>query len=217
MSYVFGVDESEDDEDLPLFPDDYDAIGEMTFLTRAVTAVLEMPQAICYFNPGGEVIRDQHGLRSGLNHAWNHQLPPLDMWTNVRIYRADQEWSLMDTVGNGQFDVPDLEAVFENEKYEPSEIEGFLRSASLYMLRGDEEIEDGDIADGPGDVSWRAMECDDALSDPPRPTIRWIPDTINRPPDELLERGEVPEFDEDILDELDDDAFDLDELDDDEL
>ena len=208
ISYVFGVDDPDDDEDVPLVPDDYDPVEEMTFLTKAVALALELPEAICYFNPGGEVIRDETGLRQGLNHAWSHDLPPLDMWTNVRIYRADEEWSLMDTVGNGQFDLPDLEAVFENDRFEPSEIEGFLRSASLYLLRGDEEIEDGDSADGPGDVSWRAMECDDALSDPPRPTIRWIPDGDSEPPAELLARGEVAEFDEDFVDpddELDDD------------
>ena len=211
ISYVFGVDELDDDEDVPLVPEDYDPIDEMTFLTKAVTSVLEMPEAICYFNPGGEVIRDENGLRQGLNHAWSHDLPPLDVWTNVRIYRADEEWSLMDTVGNGQFDIPDLEAIFENERFQPSEIEGFLRSASLYMLRNESEIEDGDTADGPGDISWRAMECEDALSDPPRPTIRWIPQSDALPPEELLERGEVTEFDEDFLD-IDDDDDDLEDI-----
>ena len=207
ISYVFGIDDPDDEEEVPLLPEDYDPIKELDYLTKAVTAVLEAPEAICYFNPGGEVIRDATGLRQGLNHAWNHNLPALDMWTNVRIYRADEEWSLMDTVGNGQFDVPDLEAVFENDRFEPSEVEGFLRSASLYMLRGDEEIEDGDTADGPGQVSWRAIECEDALSDPPRPTIRWLPDDGTEPPAELLERGEIPEFEEDIFD-LDDDPDD---------
>ena len=209
ISYVFGNDEPDDDEDVPLVPEDYDPIDELAFLTKAVALVLEMPEAICYFNPGGEVIRDENGLRQGLNHAWSHNLPPLDMWTNVRIYRADEAWSLMDTVGNGQFDVPDLEAIFENERFEPSEIEGFLRSASLYMLRSEEEIEDGDTADGPGDISWRAMECEDALSDPPRPTIRWIPDGDAEPPAELLERGEIEEFDEDFLDIEDEEDDDL--------
>lgn len=207
ISYVLGREEADDDEEVPLVPEDYDPIAEMTFLTKAVSAVLEMPDAICYFNPGGEVIRDEGGLRRGLNHAWNHDLPPLDMWTNVRIYRADPTWSLMDTVGNGQFDLPDMEAVFENEKYEASEVEGFLRSASLYMLQADEEIEDGDTADGPGDLSWRALECNDALSDPPRPTIRWIPQDNSEPPAELLDRGEVPDFDEDFAD-FDDDEDD---------
>ncbi|NND99533.1 MAG: DUF4261 domain-containing protein [Pirellulaceae bacterium] len=211
ISYVLGAEEEEgeEEEDVPLVPDDYDPIDEMKFLTKAVTAVLESPKAICYFNPGGEVLRDENGLRQGLNYAWSHDLPPLDMWTNVRLFRATEEWSLMDTVGNGQLDVPDLEAVYDTDRYEPSDIERFLRNASLYLLNTNEDVEDGDTADGPGDVCWTAMECEEALSDPPRPTIRWIPEDGTDPPDELLERGED-------LDDLDDIDFgdDEDELDD---
>ena len=215
ISYVLGVEEAEeDDEEVPLVPDDYDALEELTFLTRAVAAVLEMPQAICYFNPGGEVLRDDNGLRQGLNHAWNHDLPPLDMWTNVRLFRATEEWSLMDTVGNGQLDLPDLEAVYLTDKFQPSEVEGFLRSASLYLLQGDEEVEDGDTADGPGQIHWMAMQCPDALSDPPRPTIRWIPQDDSEPPEELLEKGSVPELSEDGWAEEEDDFGGPDDLDD---
>lgn len=212
ISYVLGTEDDDDDEEVPLIPDDYDPMDEMKFLTKAVTAVLELPQAICYFNPGGEVLRDESGLRQGLNYAWNHDLPPLDMWTNVRLFRATETWSLMDTVGNGQLDFPDLEAVYDSDRYEPSDVERFLRNASLYLLNKDEHIEEGDTADGPGEVTWTAMECEDALSDPPRSTIRWIPDDGSDPPDELLVRGE----DISDLDEMDDIDFsnEEDELDD---
>jgi Domain of unknown function (DUF4261) len=220
MSYVLGPDEPDKAlaNDVPLMPAEYDAIDELKFLTRAVEAVLELPEAICYFNPGGEVLRDRDGLRRGLNHAWNHQLPPLDMWTNVRLFRVTEQWSVMDTVGNAQLDVPDVEAIFDSQKYEPSEIEGFLRSASLYLIEGAEEVEDGDTADGPGAVSWMAMECADGLSDPPRETIRWIPQDKTQPPEELLDPGlddeeMFDEDDEDLLgdEELDEDIDDFDE------
>jgi len=217
ISYVLGGDEEEDDdedeEEMPLVPEDYDAIDEMKFLTKAVSAVLEMPEAICYFNPGGEVLRDEEGLRRGLNYAWSHELPPLDVWTNVRLFKAADSWSLMDTVGNGQFDLPDLEAVYDSARYEPADVERFLRSASLYMLNSDLEVDEGDTADGPGNAVWKAIECDEALSDPPRPTIRWIPDDGTQPPAALLDRGEAEaDFDEDFLDE---ESFDEDDEDDD--
>jgi hypothetical protein len=216
ISYVLGVEEPDEDdldEDIPLVPEDYDPLDEMTFLTRAVSAVLESAQAICYFNPAGEVLRNETGLRQGLNYAWSHDLPPLDMWTNVRLFRATDSWSLMDTVGNGQFDLPDLEAVYDPEKFEPSEVERFLRYASLYMLRGDEDVDEGDTADGPGEISWMAMECDEALSDPPRPTIRWIPQDGTEPPAELLDRGESMEYEDG---EYLEDAFDDEEEDEEE-
>lgn len=217
ISYVLGGDddpETEDDEELPLIPDDYDPLDELTFITRAVTTLLESEDAICYFNPGGEVILDAGGLRRGLNHAWNHEMAPLDMWTNVRLFHADEEWALMDTVGNAQFDLPDLEAIFPSEKFEPGEIESFLRNASFFMLQSEDDVEDGDTADGPGQITWIAMECYDALSDPPRETIRWMPQDGSTPPDELLDPGEEPDYDDDYLD--DEENFDVSELDQDD-
>lgn len=226
ISYVLGVEDPNDhDDDVPLLPDDYAPLNELHFLSKAVATLLEMPDAICYFNPGGEVLRDDDGLRRGMNYAWSHELPPLDMWTNVRLFRATETWSLMDTVGNGQFDLPDLEAVYTTEDFEPSDIEGFLRSASLYMLQGGEKVEDGDTAEGPGEINWMAMECIDALSDPPRPTIRWIPENDHSPPEELMDRGSLPPHETDdapgenpfVDPDFDDDAFLDDELDNDEL
>ena len=213
ISYVLGIEapDPENDQDLPLVPDDYDPLDEMRFMTRAVESILDMPDSICYFNPGGEVLRDASGLRQGLNHAWNHEFPPLDMWTNVRLFRATESWSLMDTVGNGQLDLLDLEAVYNTEAYEPGEVERFLRNASLYMLEKEATVEDGDTADGPGDCDWVAMACESSLSDPPRPTIRWIPKDDRQAPPELTERG-TP-----LDDDLDEDDFEDEQLDDDDF
>jgi hypothetical protein len=176
---------------------------------RVVSPLMELPGVICYFNPGGEVLRDATGLRQGLNHAWLHDFPPLDMWTNVRLYQATESWSLMDTVGNGQFDLPDMEAIFHADSYKASEVEEFLRNASLFSLREDNDFEEGDTADGPGGVVWMALECDEALADPPRPTIRWVPEDGNEPPGELLETGGDEEDEEDE----EDDDLELSDLD----
>ncbi len=213
-SYVLGGDEIEEtpDEDAPLMPEDYDAVAELQFLMRVVSPLLELPGAICYFNPGGEVLLDETSLRQGLNYAWMHDLPPLDMWANVRLYKATDSWSLMDTVGNGQFDQPDMEAVFQADEYEVADVEEFLRNASLFMLRGDEEIEEGDTADGPGGVPWQVMDCEEALADPPRPTLRWFPQDGREVPSELLDPGEID--DEEFEDDEDDEETDERGLDD---
>jgi hypothetical protein len=209
-SYVIGRDEegdgdeSDNGEETQLLPEDYDSMAELQFLMRVISPLMELPGVICYFNPGGEVLRDATGLRQGLNHAWMHDFPPLDMWTNVRLYQATETWSLMDTVGNGQFDLPDMEAVFLADLYKPAEVEEFLRNASLFSLREDNDFEDGDTADGPGGIVWLAIECAEALADPPRPTIRWIPDDGHEPPGELLDTGDGEEDDDDLEnDELD--------------
>lgn len=216
ISYVLGSEDEEDEEDadpdeVVLIPEDYDPLEELKFLTRAVSAILDLPDAICYFNPGGEVLRDENGLRQGLNYAWNFELPPLDMWTNVRLFRAENSWALMDTVGMGQLDLPDMEAVYDTSRYEPADVERFLRNATLYLLNQEVEFEDGDSADGPGDIHWNAIECEESLSDPPRETIRWIPDDNLEPPDNLLRRAgdEDDESLDEEPDDLDDEAFEF--------
>lgn len=202
-SYVIGQGEDFDEadgEETRLLPEDYDSLAELQFLMKVIAPLMELPGVICYFNPGGEVLRDATGLRQGLNHAWLHDFPPLDMWTNVRLYQATETWSLMDTVGNGQFDLPDMEAVFVADAYKASEVEEFLRNASLFLLRDGDGFAAGDTADGPGGVTWRALECDEALADPPRPTIRWFPEDDHAPPDELLETGIIEDDEDDYSD-----------------
>jgi hypothetical protein len=101
-------------DDAPLMPEDYDPLPELEFLTRIAADLLALPQAVCYFNPNGEVLRDADALRESLNAAWWRQLPPLDAWANIRLFRSDEDWCFMDTVGNGQLDLPDLEACFRD-------------------------------------------------------------------------------------------------------
>ncbi|MEM6468329.1 MAG: DUF4261 domain-containing protein [Planctomycetota bacterium] len=219
ISYVLGSEEADEESDEPsdseevvLIPEDYDALGEMAFLTKAVSALLDLPEAICYFNPGGEVLRDQNGLRQGLNFAWNYEVPPLDMWTNVRLFKGEEPWRLMDTVGMGQLDVPDMEAVYNDRRYEPADVERFLRDACLYLMQSDEEFGEGDTADGPGETSWTVMECSESLSDPPRETLRWLPDDGADPPEAFLRRSSETAEEMDLdqePDDLDDEAFEV--------
>jgi hypothetical protein len=218
ISYVLGLEESsEDDEEVPLIPDGYDAIAELHFLTKAVSAVLELPEAICYFNPGGEVLRDEDSLRQGLNQAWAKELPPLDAWTNIRLFRvADDDWSVMDTVGNEQFDRNDFEVVYPVDRFPVEEIERFLRACSLHQLKNDVPISEGDTAEGIGGVDWVASERSESLSDPPRRTIRWYPKIGKLPPKSVMSVGDKEVDDEfDDWDELEPDLPDS--IDDDEM
>lgn len=215
ISYVIaGEDDEEaagsedDDVDMSaMVPDDYDALAELNFLTRAVTTLLEAPSAICYFNPNGEVILGADQMRRGLNHAWNHNVPPLDMWTTVRLYELESNWVMMDTVGNGQFDLPDMEAVFDADAFEFGDVEQFIRSATLFQISQDEEIVTGDTADGPGGKSWKALECEDSLSDPPRLTVRWFPDDDSEPPAATLETGSLYDGDDGEESDGDEESF----------
>lgn len=180
-SYAFGT-----DADAPVMPDDYEPLPELEFVTKLASALLKLPGALCYFNPNGEVVRDQDGLRDSLNFHWENQLPPFDVWSNVRLVNVDEAWSMMDTVGNAQLDIPDSEACFHTESYDCGEIDNFLRNVSLYQLNHGEVLNDGDTMDGPGDIPWQARHLADSMWSPPRRVLRWFPMDKRKVPREIF-------------------------------
>jgi hypothetical protein len=185
-SYVFGPVSG----DAPIFPEGYDAVGELKFVTEVALAVMRVSGAVCYFNPNGEALRTAASLTESLRFADEHDVPPHDAWCNVRLFNVDEEWLVMDTVGNGQLglpDLPDLEACLTKEKdYNLGQVDPFLRNTSIYVLERGEVFKDGDTIDGPGEVRWRAWVRDTSLIDPPRRTIRFFPEDGTEPLDVLF-------------------------------
>ena len=184
-SYGFGA-----KGDDPVMPLEYEPLPELEFVTKLAASLLDLRGALCYFNPNGEVLRDQDGLRESLNFGWSHNLPPLDVWMNIRLFKVDSHWSLMDTVGSGQLDIPDSEAVFHAESFDFGEVDNFLRNVSLYILNNGEIIRDGDTMDGPGDMRWQARQLEDAVAGPPRRVLRWLPMDGRQPPPEVMKAGD---------------------------
>jgi hypothetical protein len=162
----------------PLLPKDYQPTPELDFLTKLALAILEVPGTLCYFNPGGEVLRDKAGLQELSDDYKQAKQPPLPVWCNVRFFALNKSWFLMDTVGNRQLDMPDLEVIFPIAEYGPERIDEYLRDVSAYLLdAGASVLRDGDKIDGPGEseLSWEIMQLDDSAIDPPRPLFRLIP------------------------------------------
>jgi Domain of unknown function (DUF4261) len=184
-SYVFGV-----PDDAPIFPKGYNPLAELEFLTRIALAVLRLPGALCYFNPNGEVLRNAQGLEDALEFARQQDVPPLDVYSNVRLFSVDNGWLVIDTVGNGQLgspDLPDVEAcMLKDRNYNLQSVDSFLRNTTLYVLERGEVFRDGDTIDGPGDLRWRAWKRPTALISPPRRTIRFFPEDGTRPSDVLF-------------------------------
>jgi hypothetical protein len=184
-SYAFGA---QDDD--PIMPADYEAYRELEFVTKVASALLELPGSLCYFNPNGEVLRDQDGLRECLNFGWSNELPPFDAWMNIRLFNVNAEWSFMDTVGGGQLDIPDAEASFHAQSFDFGEVDNFLRNVSLYLLNNGEIIEDGDTMDGPGEIRWHSRQYENGVCDPPRRVLRWLPVDGRPVPPEIMNAGE---------------------------
>ena len=184
MSYIFGA-----SDDTPVMPADCDPLSELHFLTELTLALLEHPSALCYYNPNGELLQTGETMAQLLGADAENGLPPLDVWSNIRLFNLPEDWSAMDSVGMWQLDAPDHEAGFLSERYEPDEVACFLRDLELYMLHSGEVIADGDSVDGPGDVIWRVRTSDDGLTDPPRNTLRWLPEDRSVPPSIFYEES----------------------------
>ncbi len=171
-SYGFGA-----APDAPVFPKDYDPLAEMRFLDRVVNALLEAPGVICYFNPSGEVLRDRESFHEVWDECIKREYLPLPLWMNIRFYTLNDELCLMDTVGNGQLDIPDIEAVFPKARYRPADVDYYLRNVTHYLLDTDRELKTGEPIDGPGEtsLSWMIEILENGIIAPPRRVLRLYP------------------------------------------
>src|SRR4029077_18617459 len=125
--------------------------AEMLFLSRVVLAVFKAPGILCYFNPNGEVLRDRAGFRETWIECKKQNKIPLLLWMNIRFFNLSEQFSFMDTVGNSQLELQDVEAIFPKAKYEPRDIDYYLRNVTHYLLDLDRELQTGEDIDGPGE------------------------------------------------------------------
>lgn len=172
LSYVFGT-----GEDARVMPADYDPLAEMMFLSRVVLGLLEAPGIVCYFNPNGEVLCDEESFRGVWDPCTEQQKLPLSLWMNIRFFNLNETLRFMDTVGNGQLEVRDVEAVFPADAYDPGDIDYYLRNVTHYLLELDREMQTGERIDGPGetDLSWTLEVLDQGVIEPPRKVLRLYP------------------------------------------
>ena len=172
LSYVFGA-----DKDAPVLPKDNDPIDEMLFLNQVVVAIGDAPGILCYFNPNGEVLYDLPKFKSYFRESNPEDKLPLLLWSNVRHFNIDDSYSLMDTVGNEQLDIPDVEAIFPSDRFDPGRVGYYLRNVSHYLLETDRQLKAGEAIDGPDEnnLTWTIDAADDAVTSPPRRSLRLCP------------------------------------------
>ena len=96
---------------------------------------------------------------------------------NIRLFNLSDELGFMDTVGNGQLEISDVEAMFPSAKYDPGDVDYYLRNVTHYLLGVDREMQSGEEIDGPGEsnLSWTMEVLDRGLVDPPRRVLRLYP------------------------------------------
>lgn len=150
-------------------------LDELSLLASLCEDLLALPPAICYFNPVAEAVRSRDEVAESLDQAAEDQSPPLDLLSNIRLFKVDEQWSLMDTAGHQQFALPDLEALFRPEIYSFDDVFSLLRGMTIYLLEGKSPPPDRATLRGPHDVLWQVQELPSGLMVPPRRILRFRP------------------------------------------
>lgn len=154
-------------------PPSAEPLTDLARLVAVARALLELPKALAYFQPNGEVVLDRAALEASLEHAERTGVPALDLHVNVRGWRVEEanNWRFLDTVGLEQVLVPDIEALFDANRYSENTVARFVRNMSLYQLQRGDVLVDGHTVEGPGG-RWQVQRLDESRASPPRPVVR---------------------------------------------
>jgi hypothetical protein len=177
ISYVFGT-----ARDAKVLPPDYSPAAELQFLSKLALPLLELPGVVCYFNPSGEVLCDSSYFRTTWEACQQQKKTPLPLWCNVRFFNLNPQFGFMDTVGNHQLDVEDIEAVFPLAAYEPGRVDYYLRNVTHYLMTTVRPLKSGESIDGPNetDLGWTIERLENGLASPPRRVLRVYPKVHQR-------------------------------------
>lgn len=187
LSYLFGADEKS-----LVIPKNYNALNELVFLNELTIELLSNIDNTIYFNPNGELLLTKKIFKEFMKYSIENSLPALNIYSNIRLYNIDATWSLMDSVGNQQLDIPDIEVIIPKNEYNLSDFDVFIRNITFYIMNNGPIIMNGDTMDGPGGIRWRGYTFKNGLCDPPRNTLRWFPtNKINIPVNLLPEKENI--------------------------
>jgi hypothetical protein len=101
-------------------------------------------------------------------------VPPINLLANRRMVKfEDSNWMMMDTVGLGQLDLPDVEVCF-TEGYDPNEVAVFLVNTALAIARGT-VYKEGHSLTGPNRKLFEVRRFPEPKLVPPREVLRLRP------------------------------------------
>ncbi len=180
----------DDDDGQQTAPEDHDPKGELLFLSEVGRALLGVTGMICWFDPAGEAVRPPHMVEQALDWHLTDDALPLDLWTNVRLGKLDDDgsWLVMDSIGMQQLGLPDIEIAFARDAFTFDQVSEMVRDLVAYLAEEGDVVEDGHTVDGPDDSAWLALRFDGSRALPPRPVVRLVPVGVDVP-EALLARA----------------------------
>lgn len=160
-------------------------------LVRVIRAAISgsgLSGVLAYFQPAGEVLLPPHVAAEILEHASIAQIPPLDLWSNIRISWLTDDWSLAETIGNIQLDLPDVEIYFAHDRQETNEVAALARAVSLRMLTEASAPSMGQSFATHDGSKFSVVKPTGNLLPPARVIARLLPEDVSDLPKELAKR-----------------------------
>lgn len=175
---------------------------ELGFLLRVAASLSVFPEASAYFNPNSELLLTMQGLTSGLTQAWEQKSFPVQAVCRVRGCPVNETWSIVDSVGLGQFDLPDHEFCWGAPALTRQDQMSFMLYLILYQVENSVRVGNNHTTDGPQGKRWRAEERENACMEPPRKVLHWLAEG-DSPEPAALRAAPVPNAAEEKPDEKD--------------
>jgi len=163
-----------------------------TAFLDTILPVAKVDGISAYFCPGGEVVWPVDMFVEVVTSAQLAKVPPIDVFSNLRLAYLDERWAIFDTVGNSQFGLRDLEIYFNSEESDLNAIASQLRQWTLEQISTADALEDGQTVAGP-DEDYLVRWTDDSLEPPVRDVIRLIAEDHSSMPTGLPKRLGIAE------------------------
>jgi hypothetical protein len=178
LSYVSGGRDDDADDD-GAYPPERDVPLELSALAALATRVCELPGALAWFAPNGEVLMAVETAQKKLRQQAAGD-PVNELWVSTRVVPAGNHL-LVETVGMGALGLRPM-AAYDHQVLLPDlglEMElvvRFLREVSgAARLLGSEQVPRDSLL-GPGG-RW-APEQAESDNPPPREVVRWVHDSV---------------------------------------
>jgi len=157
-------------------PKNVNPTDEHLFLLRVAASLVEMPEALAYFNPNSELLLSLDNLGVILNGAVEHNLFPIEAVCRFRRCETDEGWSFVDSIGMEQLGRRDHEFAWPGNEPPRQEQMAFLFRLLCYEIGSETVMAGGHTTDGPHEKLWRAEEREISCMMPPRKVLHWTLD-----------------------------------------
>ncbi len=143
-------------------------------LSKTVLAIGHHPEVTAYFCPAGEVLLPVAMLAELLQTSQIAEVPPLDLFSNLRLSWLDERWVIFETIGNSQLLLPDFEIYADSQQHDLNELASWLRRLSWRQLTPENALADSHAIQNPQGADFDVVYAEDALLSPSRNVVRLI-------------------------------------------